>query len=123
MSRTSLIAVLTLLLSGCGPPLVWGSDEATRNRLLGIVPFGSTIANLEAEAEERNWRVSARDDRPFAKGKAHYFGDGCEYQGGVSRYIIVAEYGLLTTSVETVWLFDGDGKMRGLCVRRTTDAP
>jgi hypothetical protein len=103
--------------------LVWGGDEATKGRLLEIVPPGSTVADLEAETEAREWRMSSRDDRSFPKGEPHYLAESCEHQGGVSRIIIVAEYGLLTTSVETSWLFDAKGKLRSLCISRTTDAP
>ena len=121
MQRLLLLSVLPVLLSGCGPPLVWGGDAATKNRLLQIVPVGSTIVDLEAKAKARNWQISYRDDRSFAKGTTAYLSDGCEYQGGVSRYVIIAKYGLLTTSVESLWLFDENGKLRGLCLRRTTD--
>lgn len=124
-SKGPFIAAIALALSltSCGPPLVWGGDKATKSRLLKIVPLGSGVDVLEAEAEARGWRISYRDDRQFAKGRAHYFGGGCEYQGGVSRHIVVAEYGVLTTSVESVWLFEGAGKLASLCIRRTTDAP
>lgn len=123
MPRLFIVTFLSASLAGCGPPLVWGGDEATRSRLIDLVPIGSTVSFLEAESKIRNWRVSNRDDRTFKKGLPHYFGDGCEHQGGVSRTVIVAEYGLLTTSVETEWLFDKAGKLGELCFRRTTDAP
>ena len=123
MSRNLAVAVLALTLSSCGPPLVWGDDEATQGRLLEIVPLGSTVGDLEAEAETRGWRISNRDDRSFPRGEPHYLAEGCEHQGGVSRKIIVAEYGLLTTSVETSWLFDANGRLGSLYIRRTTDAP
>ena len=121
MPRLLFLSVLTVLLSGCGPPLVWGGDDATKSRLLQIVPVGSTIADLETKAKARDWQISYPDDRSFAKGTTAYFSDGCEYQGGVSRNVIIAEYGLLTTSVESLWLYDEDGKLRDLCLRRTTD--
>ncbi len=123
MLRSLLVLPLAFSLFGCGPPLVWGGEKATKDRLLGIVPEGSTVSVLEAEAMSRRWRVSNRDDRTFEKGLAHYFGGGCKYQGGVTRTVIVAEYGVLTTTVETVWLFDASGELSALCVRRTTDAP
>jgi len=123
MSRWLTSFALALALAGCGPPLVWGGDEATKARLLEIVPIGSTVRQLEREAETRGWRISYRDDRSFPKGAPHYFEGGCVHQGGVSRYVIVAEYGILTTSVESVWLFDKEGKLGTVCVRRTTDAP
>ena len=122
MSRILALSVLALSLCSCGPPLVWGGDEATKGRLLEIIPVGSTIGDLEGEAENRGWRISNRDDRSFAKGEPHYLAEGCEHQGGVSRKIIVAEYGLHTTSVETSWLFDANGRLGSVCIRRTTDA-
>jgi len=122
MFRSFLPICLVLTLAGCGPPLVWGSDEATKERLLKIVPTGSTVSFLEIEAESRGWRVSYRDDREFEHGLPHYFGDSCEHQGGVSRYVVVAEYGILTTAVETVWLFNEDAELGMMCIRRTTDA-
>ncbi|MDL2351964.1 MAG: hypothetical protein QFC78_03870 [Pseudomonadota bacterium] len=121
MRRLLPLAVSVFLLSSCGPPLVWGGDGATKTRLLHIVPFGSTIADLETKAKAREWQMFYRDDRSFPKGESAYFSDGCEFQGGVSRTIIVAEYGVFTTSVETLWLFDGNGKLGNLCIRRTTD--
>lgn len=122
-TQLAVLLVASIALSSCSPPLVWGGDEATKERLLAIVPIGSSVDALEHEASSRDWRISSRDDRSFAKGQSQYFGDGCQYQGGVSRYIIVAEYGVLTTSVETVWLFDEHRKLGDLCIRRTTDAP
>lgn len=41
--------------------------------------------------DQSNW-ISSRDDRTFAKGQSQYFGEGCHYQGGVSRYIIVVVF-------------------------------
>jgi hypothetical protein len=123
MRRLFIVTFISASLASCGPPLVWGGNEATKGRLLDLVPIGSPIKFLEAEAEFRNWRVSNQDDRTFEKGLPHFFGVGCEHQGGVSMTVIVAEYGVLTTSVETAWLFDEDGKLGELCIRRTIDAP
>lgn len=123
MSRALTVIVASLSIASCGPPLVWGGDEATRDRLLEIVPVGSTIVDLEAKAKARGWRISNRDDRSFPKGLPHYWGKGCEHQGGVSRTVIVVEYGLFSTSVETEWLFDTRKRLGSLCIRRTTDAP
>ncbi len=118
----ALTLLLFVSLSGCGPPLVWGGDDATKGRLLKLVPPGSTVSELEVEAKDHRWRVSSRDNRHFQKGRPHYFGNGCRFQGGVSRKLIVAEYGLFTTSVEALWMFDQAGKLADLCIRRTTDA-
>jgi hypothetical protein len=118
----ALILLLFVSLSGCGPPLVWGGDNATKGRLLKLVPLGSSVAELEGEAKNRGWRVFYRDDRRFKKGLPHYFGNGCRFQGGVSRDFIVAKYGLLRTDVEALWMFDDAGKLADLCIRRTTDS-
>ena len=121
MLRATSAICLALTLTSCGPPLVWGGNEATKERLLKIVPLGSQVSELEAEAEARQWRLRS-DDRVFPKGEPHYLAEGCEHQGGVRRGVIIAEYGLLTTSVETSWLFDEEGKLASLCIRRTTDS-
>lgn len=121
MLRSLFAICLALTLTSCGPPLVWGGDEATKERLLKIVPLGTEVSKLEAEAETRRWRLR-RDDRIFPKGESHYLAEGCEHQGGVRRGVVIAEYGLVTTSVETSWLFDEKGKLASLCIRRTTDA-
>jgi hypothetical protein len=84
--------------------------------------LGSTVSEFEAEAKDRRWRVFHRDDRHFKKGLPHYFGNGCRFQGGVSRDFIVAEYGFFRTDVEALWMFDEAGKLADLCIRRTTDA-
>lgn len=123
MARALALLVLVLALSSCGPPLVWGGDGPTRDRLLKLVPLGSTVGELEAEAEDHRWRNLFRDDRTFGKGEPHYFGNGCRFQGGVSMNFIVAEYGpVFTTSVESLWMFDEAGKLAELCIRSTTDA-
>jgi hypothetical protein len=103
--------------------LVWGSDEAIKSRLLKIVPVGSTVNALDAEVRVHGWRVSSRDGRPFKRGGAHYFGGECRHQGGESEKVIVAEYGLMTTTVETVWLFNQAGRLNEVCIRKSTDAP
>ncbi len=115
--------VFLLLLNSCGPPLVWGGDAKTKERLLEVLPLGSSVDQLETEANARSWRLLFADDRVFEAGTEHYFGNGCRFQGGVSRDFIVAEYGpVFTTSVESVWMFDEDGKLGDVCVRSTTDA-
>lgn len=123
MLRNLAFFVLLPFLASCGPPLVWGGDEATKERLLAIVPVGSSVQRLQSEATAREWRVSFHDERTFKDGLVHDFGDGCAFKGGISTNIIVAEYGVLTTSVETKWMFNAAGKLADLCIRRTTDAP
>src|SRR4029450_13447448 len=115
----ALTLLLLLSLSGCSPPLVWGGDNATKERLLKLVPRGSTASELESKAKDDGWRDFLRDDRHFKKGTPHYFGNGWRFQGGVSRDFIIAEYGFLfKTSVEAVWMFDEAGKLADLCIRR-----
>ena len=123
MRRSFILISLLLFLSACGPTLVWNGDEATRGRLLEIVPLGSSLAALQSEAQIQGWPMENHDNRAFEKGTPHYFGGRGEHQGGVRRYKVVAEYGIIfTTSVETVWLFDEHGELGELCIRRTTDA-
>lgn len=122
MRRRIVLLAFALSLSGCGQPLLWRNDKATRDRLLKIVPVGSAISTLEAEAKSRGWRISSRDDRTLPKGEEHYFGNRCRHQGGMSENIVVAEHGLLTTTVESVWIFDRAGRLGDVCVRRSTDA-
>ncbi|RJX69947.1 hypothetical protein D6858_03390 [Tsuneonella suprasediminis] len=103
--------------------MVWGGDEKTRERLLEVLPLGSTLDELETEANARSWQLFFADDRIFKAGEEHHFGNGCRFQGGVSRNYIVAEYGpIFTTSVESLWMFDEVGKLGDVCGRSTTDA-
>jgi hypothetical protein len=122
--RDALLASL-LALGGCAPPLVWGDDRKVEERLLSIVPLGSSPAALDKEAERRGWGNSP-DDRIFAAGSKTYFDDThlvCRDKGGVRRVIVVAKYPTpFTTTVETMWLFDARGALRDICIRRTTDA-
>src|SRR3546814_2915709 len=69
MRRSSFGILLTFFLSGFGPPLVWGGNDATKDRLLKIVPIGATVRALETEVAARDWRISSRDDRRFTKGE------------------------------------------------------
>lgn len=121
----ALIVILVLVLAGlagCGPPLVWGGNAATKEKLLQIVPIGSSAKRLEVAAKANDWDMKTHDNRTFPKGEPHYFGDGCQSEGGIRRNAVVAEYGVFTTSVEVVWLFDEKENLRRVCVRRTTDA-
>lgn len=118
-----LVGILVLAgLAGCGPPLVWGGNAATKERLLKIVPIGSSVKKLEVAAKANGWEMKMHDNRTFAKGEPHYFGDGCQTEGGIKRDSVVAQYGVFTTSVEAVWLFDEKENLRRVCLRRTTDA-
>ena len=122
--RCAILASL-LALGSCSPPLVWGDDDKVEGRLLSIVPLGSSPATLDSEAERRGWDNRA-DNRVFEAGSETYFHDTrlvCREKGGVKRVIVVARYGIpFTTTVETMWLFDPQGRLSDICIRRTTDA-
>ena len=123
MWRSLSLLALPLVLYSCSPPLVWGGDARTKDRLLKVLPLGSNVDQLKKEASARRWQLSFADNRVFEVGKEHYFGNGCQFKGGVSRNFVVAEYGpIFITSVESVWMFDEDGKLGDVCVRSTTDA-
>src|SRR4028118_353321 len=122
--RFAILASL-LALGSCSPPVVWGDDEQLEERLLSIVPLGSSPATLDSEAERRGWNNRV-DNRVFEAGCKTYFDDTrllCRERGGIKRVIAVARYGIpFTTTVETMWLFDPQGGLSDICIRRTTDA-
>lgn len=124
IQRLAILASL-LAVGSCAPPLVWGDEDEVEARLLSIVPLGSAPATLDNEAERRGWD-NRPDDRVFEAGSKTYFDDTrrvCRSKGGVKRVIIVARYGFpFTTVVDTMWLFDPQGVLRDVCIRRTTDA-
>lgn len=110
-------------VAGCGPSYVWGDDAATAKRLLEMVPQGSSLSDLTAEAARREWRLDQRNVHILEAGKLHYF-DGCKGQGGPAVPVIVADYrSPFRTIVETLWLFDSKQRLAGVCVRRSVDAP
>jgi len=117
------IAILSLFfLAGCGPSYVWGDDAATARRLLKMVPQGSSLNDLGAEAARREWRLDQRNIHIFEAGEPHYF-DDCEGKGGPAVPVIVADYwSPFRTVVESLWLFDPEKKLVGVCVRRSVDA-
>jgi hypothetical protein len=107
---------------------VWGSDEQVKQRLLRIVPPGSTPTRLNQESQKQGWKIFGPYQRAVAAGAPTYFHEfngrlTCLGVGGPTVTIIVAEYGLLfKTSVEALWLFDRTNRLKNVCVRRTTDA-
>jgi hypothetical protein len=105
---------------------VWGSDEAIKDRLLKIVPLGSSPETLETAAKARGWSVTVRDEDRFRAGTPTYFNDHsrrCVFAGGPSRVVIIAEYRTpFVTNVEAYWLFDPHRRLRHICIRTTTDA-
>jgi len=106
--------------------LVRGNDEAVKERLLRIVPAGSSRSILENEIRKRQWKHVRWDDRVFPIGSPHYFDDhgrACRYRGGPSVTVVVAEYRTpFTTTVQTAWLFNKQNGVATVCVRRTTEA-
>ena len=121
MIRARTLLLAAALLSSCTPPVAWGGDEAIKTRLLAAFPIGTSIDQVEAEAARRKWRQIGRGENRPPKGAPHYF-DDCQFQGGPSRLFIVAEYGILPTTIESLFLFDARRRLAGLCIRRTTDA-
>lgn len=116
-------ALPILFLIGCGPSYVWGDDETTATRLLEIVPQGSSVGDLESEAQRRGWDLDQRNVGIFDAGEPHYF-DDCEGSGGPAVPVIVADFwGPLRTVVETLWIFNPEEELVGVCVRRSVDAP
>jgi len=116
-------ALSILLLVGCGPSYVSSDNERTANRLLEIVPQGSSVDDLELEAQRRGWDLKRRRIHILDAGEPHYLGD-CEGDGGSAVPVIVADFwGPLRTTVETLWIFNPEEELVGVCVRRTVDGP
>jgi hypothetical protein len=91
-------------------------------RLLKLVPKGSSLAELRREATRRNWQISEPNVRLINDGSTTWI-DGCRGRGGAMAPVVIAEYGSpFTTSVETIWIFDGNDRLARVCVRKTVDA-
>ena len=125
MKRITICALL-LALAGCAPPYVWGDADGIENRLVNMVPFGSSPARLEAAAKERGWNIDHRDIRSWPAGSETYMDDThleCRSRGGPVVPIVIAHYSApFETYVESLWLFDPQERLRDVCVRKTVDA-
>ena len=128
MSSMRCIAVGLMLfaIAGCAPPYVWGDADGVENRLIDIVPLGSSPARLRDAGEERGWRIDSRNIRSSAAGSETYMHDthlDCRSRGGAVVPIIVAHYSApFDTAVESLWLFDPQRRLSDVCVRKTVDA-
>jgi hypothetical protein len=122
-----LAIVAPLAVANCAPPYLWGSEHQIKERLLRMVPPGSSPSRLEATATERGWKIDHLNMRVSAAGKETYFqkgADDCRTKGGWTVPAVLAHYSSpLDTYVESLWLFDAGQRLRDVCVRRTADAP
>jgi hypothetical protein len=59
MTLRSITALSLVFLAGCGPSYVGGDDADTARRLLELVPQGSSLNDLRAEAARREWRCKS----------------------------------------------------------------
>ena len=126
MKLQLMIIVPLLFLSACVSPIVWGSDDDVEHNLKRIVPLGSSISTLRSEALKRDWRIDNRNVVIHGYGVKTYFDDThlvCRGMGGPVVPSLVAKYwSPFLTSVEVMWVFDRDRRLRDVCVRRTTDS-
>jgi hypothetical protein len=121
MTLKSITVLSLFLLAGCGPSYVWGDEADTARELLQMVPQGSSLNDLRAEAGRRGWKLNQRNIHTFEPGEPHYF-DGCDGKGGPAVPVIIADYrGPLRTTVETLWIYGPTKRLIGVCVRRSVD--
>lgn len=117
---------LALCLVGCAPSYVWGDADGVEQRLIGMVPLGSSLSQLETTSKSRGWKIDRRNVRSWPAGSRTYMDDShldCRSRGGPVVPIIVARYHApFETYVETLWLFDQQRHLRDVCVRKTVDA-
>jgi hypothetical protein len=127
--RGIAISVLSLAVVCCAPPYVWGDEDRVENRLLKMVPLGSSPAQLDEIGRRRGWDINPHNSRMRVSpaGTETYMHDrdtDCRSYGGPRVLIIVARYyAPLHVSVESLWLFDPQKRLRDICVRKTVDAP
>lgn len=119
------IKALVISLVGCAPPYVWGGENRVKQKLLRMVPLGSSLSRLEATAEQRGWDIKRQQVRSWPVGTKTYLNDthrDCRSRGGPTVPAIIAHYHApLETHVETLWLFDTQKRLRDICVRKTTN--
>lgn len=91
-----------------------------------MVPLGSSSARLEGVAKERGWDIDRGNIWSWPAGSKTYMHDrdlDCRSRGGPIIPVIIAHYSApLDTSVESLWLFDPQKRLRDVCVRKTVDA-
>lgn len=124
--RKVVTSVLLLVVASCAPPYVWGDADSVEERLLEMVPLGSSLARLEGVAAGRGWDINFQNVRSWPAGSQTYMHDthlDCRSRGGPVVPIIIARYSApFETSVESLWLFDPQKRLRDVCVRKTVDA-
>jgi hypothetical protein len=118
---------LALLCAACAPSYAWGDVAQVERKLLNIVPTGSSFETFSREAKKRQWVVAPHGGMYVGDGQPTYFHDhdtDCRsLPGGRVVPAIVATYPTpFETTVETLWIFDARGRVRRVCVRKTTDA-
>lgn len=120
------ISALVIGLVGCAPPYVWGDEDVVKERLIQMVPLGSSLSQLEATAEHRGWDIKRQQVRVYPVGTESHLHDtdrDCRTRGGPTVPSIIAHYyAPFETYVETHWLFDPQKRLRDICVRKTTNA-
>ena len=122
MSIGFLTLAPLLALTACGPPYAWGDAEDVEERQLNLVPHGSSLTDLEKEANRRGWETDARNVHIFEPGEKHYF-DDCDGKGGPAVPVIIARYyAPFHTTVESLWIFNSQRRLSDICVRKTVDA-
>lgn len=121
MKRT-ILCLLLFAIAGCAPYYVWGSEQRIEKQLLTMVPLGSSLAALEAQAERRGWVLDYRNFRSAPAGAKTYFDDHhreCRSRGGEVLHSIIAHYHApIGTYVDAMWLFDANRKLAKICVRK-----
>ena len=119
-----LAATLCLGLTACGPPYAWGDAERVEERLVRMVPLGSSPSELAAAAKERGWKIDRRNMWSQPAGSKTYFDDHgrkCRSRGGPVVPAIIAHYYSPLETYESLWLFDTQLRLRDVCVRKTMD--
>lgn len=118
--------LLALSMAGCAPSYVWGDADRIEERLVQMVPLGSTPAQLQQAARERGWDIDHRNIRSWPVGTETYMHDthlDCRSRGGADVGVIIARYSApFQTAVESLWLFDSQLRLQDVCVRKTVDA-
>lgn len=125
MKLAATIAMVLVLLA-CAPTYVWGDAQRVEERLETKVPLGSEPAQLIMAAKQHGWRIDRRNIYRSPNGSETYMHDthlDCRSKGGLVVPVLIDEYHApFATAVESMWLFDQQQRLRGICVRKTVDA-